>query len=206
MELLSLLVYGLHSLLECGLLSLLVYGLHSLLECGLLSLLVYGLHSLLECGLLSLLVYGLHSLLVCGLLSLLVCGLLSPCVWMHTSFFQGRSSRASSFHASLLQAIDGVKYLVLCPQIVSQAPQHFRSSETQATCDGCFVRQSVCSVISLHSGMSRAVYPQEFSFRRWLSTLDTFKSGRPIPLFTFCSKLIESARMGDGIMAFWHQQ
>jgi len=25
--------------------------------------------------------------------------------------------------------------LALCPQVVSQAPQHFRSSETQATCD-----------------------------------------------------------------------
>ena len=33
------------------------------------------------------------------------------------------------------------------------------------------------------------------SFRRWMSTIDTFQSGLPIPLFTFCSKLIESARM-----------
>ena len=39
----------------------------------------------------------------------------------------------------------------------------FRSSETQATCDGCFSRLSICSIISLHSGMSRAVHPQEFS-------------------------------------------
>ena len=28
---------------------------------------------------------------------------------------------------------------------------------------GCFVRQCICSVISLHSFMSRAVHPQEFS-------------------------------------------
>ena len=41
-------------------------------------------------------------------------------------------------HASLLQAIDGVMFLALCPKVVSQAPQHFRSSEKQATCVGCF--------------------------------------------------------------------
>ena len=45
---------------------------------------------------------------------------------------------------------------------MSQASQHFRSSEKQATCEGCFARQSVCSVVSLHTGMSRAVHPQEF--------------------------------------------
>ena len=70
-------------------------------------------------------------------------------------FFQGRSSSCSisSFLASLLQAIDGVMSLALCPQLVSQATQHFKSSEKQATCEGCFACQSVCSVISLHSGM-----------------------------------------------------
>ena len=36
--------------------------------------------------------------------------------------------------------------LALCPQAVSQAPQHFRSFEMQAACDGCFAIQSVCSV------------------------------------------------------------
>ena len=63
----------------------------------------------------------------------------------------------------LLQAINCVISLALCLQLVSQASQHFRSSEKQATCEGCFSRQSVCSVISLHSGMSRAVHSQEFS-------------------------------------------
>ena len=77
------------------------------------------------------------------------------------SSFQRRSSSASPFHGSLLQAIDGVMSLALCLQVVSQASQHFRSFEKQATCEGCFARQSVCSVISLHSGMSRAVHPQE---------------------------------------------
>ena len=43
---------------------------------------------------------------------------------------------------------------------MSQAPQKFRCSEKQATCEGCFTRQSVYSVISLHFGMSRAVHPQ----------------------------------------------
>ena len=52
------------------------------------------------------------------------------------SFFHGRSSNASSFHTSLLQ-INGVMSLALCLEVVSQAPQNFRSSETQATCNGC---------------------------------------------------------------------
>ena len=78
------------------------------------------------------------------------------------SSFEGRSSSASSFHASLLQAISGVMSLALCPQVVSQASQHFRSFEKQVICEGCFACLSICSVISLHSSMSRAVHPQEF--------------------------------------------
>ena len=50
---------------------------------------------------------------------------------------------AYSFNVSVLQAIDGLMSLALCPQVVSQVPQHFRSSETQATCDGCFAYQSM---------------------------------------------------------------
>ena len=38
----------------------------------------------------------------------------------------------------------------------------FRSSKKQATCDGCCAHQSICSIICLHSGMSRAVHPQKF--------------------------------------------
>ena len=38
---------------------------------------------------------------------------------------------------------------------------------------GCFARQSICSVISLHSGMSR-------NFRKWVSTINTFQSGLSI--------------------------
>jgi len=43
------------------------------------------------------------------------------------SSFQGRSSSASSFNTSLLQAIDSVMSLALCPQLVSQAPLYFFS-------------------------------------------------------------------------------
>ena len=74
------------------------------------------------------------------------------------SSFPITASSAFSFHHNVLHAIDGLISLPLCPQVVSQAPQHFRSSTTQATCEGCFARQSICSVISLHSGMSRAVH------------------------------------------------
>ena len=50
-----------------------------------------------------------------------------------------------------------VMSLAFCPQVVSQAAsQHFRPSEKQATCEGCFARQSLCSVIYLHPDMSRA--------------------------------------------------
>ena len=102
-------------------------------------------------------------------------------------------SSASSFRASLLQEIDAVMSLALCPQLVSQKLQHLRSFETQATCEGCFARQSICSVVSLHSGMSRQY--THISFRSWMSTINTVQSGLPIPLFIFCSKLIESGRM-----------
>ena len=61
------------------------------------------------------------------------------------SSFQGRSSSTSSFHASLLQVINGVLSLALCPQVVSQALQHFRSSKKKVTRESCFVCQSVCS-------------------------------------------------------------
>ena len=42
------------------------------------------------------------------------------------SSFEGGSSSASSFHASLVQATNGVVSLALCPQVVSQAPYGVR--------------------------------------------------------------------------------
>ena len=53
----------------------------------------------------------------------------------------------------LLQASNGVMSLALCLQGVSQAPQHFRSSETQAIRESCFSRQSICSVGSWDSSL-----------------------------------------------------
>ena len=118
----------------------------------------------------------------------------SKLVWLRmASSFQGRLSSASSPYVSLFQTTDGVMSLALCPQAVSQAPQHFRASETQAIYDGCFACQSVCSVIFLHSGMSRAVHPQEFT-KADVGYWHIYQFGLPIPLFTFCSKLTEPVR------------
>ena len=36
-----------------------------------------------------------------------------------------------------VQTIDGVMSLALRPKVMSQAPQHFRYSEAQPTCDDC---------------------------------------------------------------------
>ena len=92
----------------------------------------------------------------------------------HLSSFQERASSASSFHTFLLQATDGVMFLALCPQVVSQASQHFMSSVKQATCDGCFVSQSICLAIALHSGISRAVLPTGvFKSGCWTETHST---------------------------------
>ena len=68
----------------------------------------------------------------------------------------------SSFRSSLLQMIDGVMYLALCLHVVFQAPQRLRFSKKQTICEGCFAHHYVCFVIPPHSGMSRAVHPQEF--------------------------------------------
>ena len=70
--------------------------------------------------------------------------------------FERRSSNVSHFYASFLEAIDGMMSLALYQQ-------HFRSSQTQATWNCWAASLSIRSVISLHSGMSRAVHPQKFS-------------------------------------------
>ena len=43
------------------------------------------------------------------------------------SSFQQRSSSVFSFYSSLLQTTDVVVSLALCLQVMSQAPQHFKS-------------------------------------------------------------------------------
>ena len=70
--------------------------------------------------------------------------------------------------------------LALCPQVVPLAHQQFRSSGTQATCDGCFARQSLYLVISF----TQACPGQHThrSFRKWMSTIDTVQSSLGFPL------------------------
>jgi len=71
--------------------------------------------------------------------------------------------RALPLSVPLLQAVDGVMSLALCLQAVSQAPQHFISSNTQCICEGCSANQSICSVSFFHCNTSKAVHRQEFS-------------------------------------------
>ena len=71
----------------------------------------------------------------------------------------------------------------------------FLSSQTRATCYNCFVRQSICSVISLHSDMSRAVHPQVFCQGGCRTNIDTCQSGFPFRILLFCCKLIEPVRI-----------
>ena len=94
---------------------------------------------------------------------------------------QGRLPVASSFFAFLLWAVSSVMSLALCPQIVSRAPQHFRSSEVQATCYGCFAphMQSTWLVIYLDSCMSSTVCPEEalkLDVRQWHNLQSCLKS------------------------------
>ena len=70
------------------------------------------------------------------------------CVSVSSSFYTfilGRSSSASS----LLQAIgDGAISMALCQQIVSQTPQHFRSSKKSLVRVALPARASVCAARS----------------------------------------------------------
>ena len=123
--------------------------------------------------------------------------------------YDHHDQRASSFHASLLQAIDGVMPLALCPQVVSWAPQHFRSSGMQATCDGCFARQSIWSVIFRDSGISWAVHPQghsQFPRLGWIHTVQflicfvvSIISARgPFFCFVFCFVFVSRSHHDKG--------
>ena len=99
---------------------------------------------------------------------------------------QGRLPPSSSCYASLLQVINKVMVFALCPQAESQAPQHFRASETQAICIGCFKGQSICSVISLDIKASLNVTLAcvgqciHSSLHRWMLNIVTCQSGLPL--------------------------
>ena len=85
--------------------------------------------------------------------------------------------------------------LALCLWVVSQASQHFRFWH--------FPRSKLLVRVALPTSLSARSLPftpacpghTPRNFRRWMLTIDTFQSGLPVPLFTFCSKLIESVRM-----------
>ena len=89
------------------------------------------------------------------------------------SSFQGRSSSASSVHASLFKAIDGVMSLALCPQVASPVPQHFRSSEKLP-----LERVALPASLSARSFPFTPAYSTQYthrSFWKWMSTIDTFQ-------------------------------
>ena len=105
------------------------------------------------------------------------------------SSFQERLSSTLSFHTlsppdDWLRDVLGFVLLV-----VSQAPQHFQCSEAQAMCR--LLCSPVCLLISLHSGMYRAVHPHA------ISKLDIKHWHLPVGVHNpmLCSKFIESVRM-----------
>jgi len=73
-------------------------------------------------------------------------------------FKEDRQALPFSLPLSSVQAIDGFMPLDLCPQVVSQAPQHFRSSETQVTCGDCFAHQSNRSLRHVQGSTSAGVF------------------------------------------------
>ena len=101
-----------------------------------------------------------------------------------TAAFSGPSKEdcwAFPLLTPLLQVIGCVMSLALCQQVVSQAPQHFRSSKMQAICDGCFA-----SSLSAWSFPLTLAHPGQYTRRsvwRWLSKIDTCQSGLPVPFF-----------------------
>ena len=108
--------------------------------------------------------------------------------------FQGRSSSTSSFNASLLQVIDGVMSLALCLLVVSRASKNISDLLRSKLLE----RVALPAFLSAQSFPFMPACPGQYShrgFQRWMSTIDTFQSGLPIPLFTFCSMLVESVRM-----------
>ena len=81
---------------------------------------------------------------------------------------EATSSIASSFSLSSLQVIASLPSLASCPLVMFQAPQHFRSSETQATCYSCFARRSAyisSRSLSLDFSMPGIVHPQQSQSR-----------------------------------------
>ena len=71
----------------------------------------------------------------------------------------------------------------------SQAPQHFRSSQTQTTCDDCLFRQSALPARSCPFNLA---CPEQYTyrrFRRWMSHTDTSSMGFPFHFRPFVARL-----------------
>ena len=101
-----------------------------------------------------------------------------PCFWNRSiayliddgplSYFQGRLLSASTFHTSLYKAITGVMCLALWLHVMSQAPQHFRSSETKP-----LVMIALPTSLSAGSFPFSLACPRQYthrSFQRWMLT------------------------------------
>ena len=88
---------------------------------------------------------------------------------------QERLSRAYSSYTFLPRVVSNVMSLALCPLVVSQAPQHFRSFEVQASCDGSFACQSVSGYFPWLCRIQDSLYIHR-SLCRWTSNSDTIAS------------------------------
>ena len=114
------------------------------------------------------------------------------------SSFQRRSSNASSSNVSLLQVVDGVMSLAMCPQLVSQAPQQgFFETQTVRKC--CFAHQYIYLIISLDFGGTCVGLNIYRGLQMWMSNADTCQTRafwvNCHSIFIFCRKLIECVTM-----------
>ena len=80
--------------------------------------------------------------------------LMFVCLTMAISFFQIRLSSASLSTPLSSRRSMVVTSLALCLQVVSQAPEHFKYSQKQATCEACFACQDICCYILSFQPMS----------------------------------------------------
>ena len=117
--------------------------------------------------------------------------------------FQGRSSSASSFHASLLQAIDVVMSLALCSHII------FYCLKLLNTLD--LPRRKPLVRDALPASLSAWSFPfipaclgqyNHRSSRRWMSTSDTFQSGFPFHFSLFIASSLKHWSRAKESLAF----
>ena len=86
----------------------------------------------------------------------------------------------------------------MCPQVVSQAPQRFRSSETKPLVMVTFPASLSIWVISLDFSMSRVVHAQDR--RWWMSRIDVCQSA--ISRSTFVTNSLQPTQAWGSITHF----